>query len=98
MLVVSLVGVILIARPPFLFGDGGFPEDAPEAIDPLVITTISEGSSAERMIAVWYAAMLSESIEVHVTLVLPWAASPVPLAHVRPRNISPTHSSEMCPR
>jgi drug/metabolite transporter (DMT)-like permease len=50
---VSLAGVVLIARPPFLFGDGGIPEDAPEAIDPLVIIrAVGEGSAAERMMAV----------------------------------------------
>jgi hypothetical protein len=88
MLVVSLVGVVLIARPPFLFWDSGIPEDAPEAIDPLVvIRAISEGSATERMMAVGHVAFICERIEAHVTPVLHWSALPVLQAHVS-RNIA----------
>ena len=81
MLVVSLIGVILIARPPFLFWDSGM--DAPEAIDPLIVIRAGgEGSAAERMMAVGHVAIICERIDAHATPVLRWSALHVPQAHV----------------
>ena len=48
--VVSLAGVVLIARPPFLFG---LADGAPDAAIPVAI---SDRSAAERMMAVGYVA------------------------------------------
>ncbi|KAF8346285.1 integral membrane protein DUF6 [Amanita rubescens] len=56
--VVSLVGVVLIARPPFLFGGlGGTISDG--------VTLTSNGTPTERMIAVGYAFCFRHSINAH---------------------------------
>jgi hypothetical protein len=57
--VFSLSGVVLIARPPFLFGDYNVSLNLPAASDgnlPAVSGELAEkGSSTERMVAVGYA-------------------------------------------
>ena len=51
--VVSLVGVVLIARPPILFGNGSM-----SLVMPRATRSLSEGTAGERMLAVGFDAPL----------------------------------------
>ena len=75
--VVSLAGVVLIARPAFLFGGA-------EAAGVFQAESIVKGGMTERVVAVGYAILRCIRPETHSFLVLHWWASWELRAHVGP--------------